>query len=40
MQASGERLLESNEEIPRPELPSVGVAGELQLKSRPQRCLS
>ncbi len=38
MQPSSERLLQSNEEIPRPELPAVRVAGELQLKSRLQRC--
>ena len=37
IQPRSERLLQSNEEIPRPELPAVRVAGELQLKSRLQR---
>ena len=37
IQPSSERLLQSNEEIPRPELPAVRVAGELQLKARLQR---
>ena len=38
MQPSSERLLKSNEEVPRPELPAVRVAGELQLKARLQCC--
>jgi hypothetical protein len=38
MQPGSKRLLESNEEIPRPELPAVRVAGKLQLKSRLRRC--
>ena len=33
MQAGGEGLLEADEEIPGPELSTVGVAGNLQLKA-------
>jgi hypothetical protein len=33
MQPSRERLLQANEVIPRPELPAVRMAGELQIKS-------
>src|SRR5262245_58539364 len=34
MQPGGERLLQSHEQIPRPELPAMRVTGKLQVETR------